>query len=134
MATVLGGSLPGPYAVTFTHPKRQSSPASWGAVSVWPRAYLQDWPHQPQIFTFSHDFGTSAIGLYDGWCEMRFLSAGHYLRANINYTQDAGPPQHAPRDASASEPKQREGEGNGQLSSTYHMQAQCLVLSCKLSH
>lgn len=41
---------------------------------------------------------------------MRFLSAGHYLRANINYTQDAGPRQHAPRDASASGPKQSGGK------------------------
>ena len=79
---------------------------------------------------------TSAVRLHDGWCEMRFLSAGHYLRVNINYTQEGtqGLVPMLPADATASEPKQREREGNGQLSSTYCMQAQCLVLSCKLSH
>lgn len=111
--------------MTFTHPKRQSSLASWGAVSVWPRAYLQDWPHQPQIFTFAHDFGTSAIGLYDGRCEMRFLSAGHYLRLNINYTQEGtqGLVSTLPGTPLLLSQIKGRGEGNSQLSSTYCMQA-----------
>lgn len=61
---------------------------------------------------------------------MRFLNAGHYLRMNISYTQEGtqGLISMLQADVTAAELKQREGEGRGQLLSTYCMPAQHQVL------